>query len=42
MDVNIAGALSDPYLVFYTDPPELLLNKRTPQTSIIKRELNPK
>lgn len=41
MDVEVAGALSDPYVTFLTDPPNLLLNKAPPRTSIVHKNLNP-
>lgn len=41
MDMEVNGATSDPYIIFNTDPPDLLLNKRPPRTKVVHKNLNP-
>jgi hypothetical protein len=34
-------ATSDPYVYFFSDPPNLFAGKKTPKTEVVKRSLNP-
>mmetsp|Transcript_8288 Transcript_8288/g.10902 ORF Transcript_8288/g.10902 Transcript_8288/m.10902 type:complete len:734 (+) Transcript_8288:154-2355(+) len=43
MDLEVAGGKSDPYIVFYSDPKDLLHHSlpRQPRTKTVKRTVNP-